>query len=174
VSIGVFLSTSALALSYFFHLLATVFWIGGLALLVILVWPESRRVLQNTPGLYQLLTRVRRRFLPLSNLSLAVLVVSGLLQMTGDPNYEGVLQFTNDWSRVILLKHIAIAGMFICGLALQLWVAPALERVTLLAERGKENPSEWERLHRVEVRLTWANLALGVLVLAFTAWATAL
>jgi uncharacterized membrane protein len=168
------LTTPVLALSYFFHLLATVFWIGGLVVLVVLVWPESRRALQGNPALYTLLTRVRRRFLPLSNLSLAVLVVSGLVQMTGDPNYEGVLQFANEWSRVILLKHIAIAGMFICGLALQLWVAPALERVALLAERGKDKPDEWERLHRAEVRLTWANLALGVLVLAFTAWATAL
>lgn len=168
------MSTPVLALSYFFHLLATVFWIGGLVVLVMLVWPASRQVLQNTPGLYQLFTQIRRRFLPLSNLSLAVLVVSGLLQMTGDPNYEGVLQFTNEWSRVILLKHIAIAGMFICGLALQLWVAPALERVSLMAERDKHNPAEWERLHRAEVRLTWANLGLGVLVLAFTAWATAI
>ena len=168
------MSTSVLAFSYFFHLLATVFWIGGLVVLVVLVWPESRRVLEGNPALHQFLTRVRRRFLPLSNLSLAVLVVSGLLQMTGDPNYEGVLQFTNEWSRVILLKHIAIAGMFICGLALQLWVAPALERVALLAERGKDDPTEWARLHRAEVRLTWANLGLGVLVLAFTAWATAL
>lgn len=165
---------SSLAISYFFHLLATVIWIGGLAILVILVWPETRRVLEGNPALYQLLTRVRRRFLPLSNLSLAVLVVTGLIQMSGDPNYEGVLQFTNDWSRVILLKHIAIAGMFICGLALQLWVAPALERTALLAERGKDNPAEWARLHRAEVRLTWLNLALGVLVLAFTAWATAI
>ncbi len=165
---------STLALSYFFHLVATVFWIGGLALLVILVWPETRRALEGSPALYQLLTRMRRRFLPLSNLSLAVLIVTGLIQMTGDPNYEGVLQFANEWSRVILLKHIAIAGMVICGLVLQLWVAPALERAALLAEHGKDNPAEWSRLHRAEVRLTWINLGLGVLVLAFTAWATAL
>jgi hypothetical protein len=94
--------------------------------------------------------------------------------MTADPNYEGVMQFTNDWSRAILLKHLAIGGMVVCGVALQFWVAPALERASLLAERGKGDPEAWARLHRYEVRLTGVNLALGVLVLAFTAWATAL
>ena len=103
-----------------------------------------------------------------------MLVVTGLFQMTADPNYEGVLQFTNEWSRAILLKHIAIAGMVICEVALQFWVVPALERATLLLERSKGDAAEWERLHKLEVRLTWVNLILGVLVLGFTAWATAI
>lgn len=168
------MSQSILVISLFFHLAATVVWIGGLAILTVLVWPESRRILADNPGVYSLLTRLRKRFLPLSNLSLAVLVVTGLFQMTADPNYEGMLQFTNEWSQAILLKHIAIAGMVICGVAMQFWVVPALERATLLLERSKGDAAEWARLHRLEVRLTWVNLILGVLVLGFTAWATAL
>jgi uncharacterized membrane protein len=168
------LSPLILAISLFFHLIATVVWIGGLVILTILVWPETRRILAQNPGVYQLLTRLRQRFMPLTHFSLVVLVVTGLLQMTADPNYEGVMQFTNDWSRAILLKHLAIGGMVVCGVALQFWVAPALERASLLAERGKGDPEAWARLHRYEVRLTGVNLALGVLVLAFTAWATAL
>ena len=168
------MSTSILALNYFFHLIATVVWIGGLVIITILVWPEARRVVSENAGLYALLTRVRKRFLPLSNFSLVVLMVTGMLQMSGDPNYDGMLQFTNEWSRVILLKHVAVGGMVICGLLLQFGVVPALERASLLAERGKGTPEEWERLHRREVRLTWVNLVLGISVLAFTAWATAL
>jgi uncharacterized membrane protein len=118
--------------------------------------------------------RLRARFLPLTHFSLVVLVVTGLVQMTADPNYGGVLQFANTWTRVILLKHVAVAGMLICGLALQFAVMPGLERARLLAERGKDDPALSERLRRSERRLTWINLALGVLVLAFTAWATAL
>ncbi len=168
------MSPSILAVSYFFHLIATIVWIGGLVSLVLLVLPETRRVLGTNPAFYTLLTRIRRRFFPLSNLSLAVLVVTGLIQMSGDPHYEGVLQFTNDWTRAILLKHIAVAGMFVCGMALQYGVAPALERATLLAEHQKGDPAELERLRRREARLTWINVLLGVLVLGFTAWATAL
>jgi uncharacterized membrane protein len=168
------LSPSILAISYFFHLLATIVWIGGLVLLVVLVLPEARRVLGTDTAFYALLTRLRRRFMPMTNLSLAVLVVTGLVQMSGDPHYDGVLQFTNEWSRVILFKHVAVAGMFVCGLALQYGVAPALERSTLLVEHHKGDPAELDRLQRREARLTWINVALGVLVLGFTAWATAL
>lgn len=167
-------SQTIMAISYFFHLIATVVWIGGLVALTVLVWPEARRVLASNPALESLRDRLHRRFMPLANFSLVVLIVTGLIQMTGDPNYDGVLQFTNEWSRVMLLKHIAILGMFGCGLALQFVVAPALQRVQLLAERGKDDPAEASRLRRREARLTWINLALGILVLAFTAWATAL
>jgi hypothetical protein len=75
---------------------------------------------------------------------------------------------------VILLKHVAIAGMVVCGLLLQYSVTPALERASLLLERGKGDPVEWARLRQREVRLTWVNVGLALLVLAFTAWATAL
>ncbi len=168
------MSQPILAVSYFFHLLATIVWIGGLVTLVILVLPEARRVLGQNPALYTFLSRVRRRFFPLTNLSLAVLVVTGLIQMSGDPHYNGVLQFTNVWTRVILVKHIAVIGMVICGVALQWGVAPALERATLLAEHHKGDLAELERLRQREARLTWVNVGLGVLVLGFTAWATAL
>lgn len=168
------MSPSLLAVSYFFHLVATVVWIGGLVILVLLVWPEARRILSEQPALYGLLSRLRKRFYPLSNFSLVVLLATGMIQMPADEHYDGLLQFDNEWSRVILLKHLAFAGMVICGLVLQYGVAPALERASLLAERGKGDPAEWGRLRQREIRLTWINVVLGVLVLAFTAWATAL
>jgi uncharacterized membrane protein len=167
-------SLTILAIAYFFHLIATVVWVGGIVIMAMLVWPEARRTLENNAALEPLLAGLRRRFMPMANFSLVILTVTGLVQMTGDPNYDGVLQFENEWSRVILLKHIAIAGMFACGLILQFSTIPALERASLLAERGKGDPTTWTRLRRTEVRLTWINVALSILVLAFTAWATAL
>jgi uncharacterized membrane protein len=168
------LSPSVLAISYFFHLVATVVWIGGLVTLTVFVWPETRRALANNPALYSFLTRLRKRFFPLTNFSLVVLILTGFIQMSGDSHYDGVLQFTNDWSRVLLLKHIAIIGMVISGLVLQFGVTPALERASLLVERGKGDLVEWERLRRREIRLTWLNVILGLAVLGCTAWITAL
>lgn len=168
------MSPSLLALSYFLHLVATVFWIGGLVILTVLVIPEARRTLAENPALLTLMTRLRKRFVPLSNLSLAVLVATGMFQTSGDPNYEGLLQFNNEWSVAILLKHVAVLGMVLIGLLLQFGTIPALERASFLLERGKGDPAEHERLRRQEVRLTWVNLLLGIAVLGFTAWATAL
>ena len=166
--------STILAISLFFHLTATVIWVGGLLLTVLLIWPEVRRALKQSPELYRLLHRLRLRFTPWGNLSLAVLIVTGLVQMSLNPNYDGLMQFNNPWSRVILLKHIALLGMIASGAVLQLWVFPALERASLLIERGQGTADEYERLRRQEVRLTWLNAGLGVAVLAFSAWAGAL
>ncbi len=162
------------AISLFFHISATVVWIGGLVITVLLVWPEVNRALAESPNLYRLLLRLRKRFQPLSNISLAVLVVTGLFQMTADPNYNGAFNFDNTWSKIILLKHIIIGAMAVSGLILQNVISPALERTTLLREKGKGDDAEWEKLRRREVRLTWLNALLGVLVLALSTWATSL
>jgi uncharacterized membrane protein len=163
-----------LAVSYFFHLLATVVWVGGLASLLVLVLPAARRTLAENREASAFYSRLRRAFFPLVNLSLVVLLFTGIAQMAADEHYTGMLQFTNDWSVAMLLKHIAFAGMTVCGVLMQFVLAPALERAVLLADRGKGDPALAARLRARENRLAWATLLLGVLVLAFTAWATAL
>lgn len=168
------MQTSTLALSLFVHLIATVVWIGGLLVTVLLVWPEMNRVLEQQPALYRLLTRLRQRFFPVSHLSLVALIVTGLFQMTASPFYDGFMTFDNAWSQIMLAKHILIVLMVIVGLLLQYGVAPALERVSLLREKEKGDPQEQQQLRRREVILTWMNVALGVLVLALSAWLTAL
>ncbi len=163
-----------LAVSFFAHLVATVVWIGGLVTLTVFVWPETKRVLADNPALFDFLTRLRKRFVPLTNLSLVVLIFTGFVQMSGNKFYDGMLKLDNDWSRLLLFKHIAIAGMVVCGLVLQYSVTPALERASMLRERGKGDAAEWDQLRRREVQLTWLNMALGLAVLGFTAWMTAL
>lgn len=164
------MSQAVLAISLFFHILATVVWIGGILLITFLVVPQVNIVLGDQPALHQILLRVRRRFAQVSNLALVALIVTGLLQMTADPNYDGLLRLDNQWSRVLLLKHLLIAAMAILGLALQLSLAPALERVSLLLQQGKEGDSEWRRLRRNERRLTLIIALLAMLILATSAW----
>ena len=168
------MSEAALALSLFFHIGATVIWIGGILLVTFLVVPELNRALADQPALYQLLRRLHKRFGPLGNLALAVLIVTGLLQMSADPNYEGLLQFNNRWSQALLIKHILLIIMALAGLVLQLILAPALERTSLLLEHGKGDAGEWRRLQGRERRLTRFIAALAVLILAVSAWLTAI
>jgi len=165
-----------LALSFFLHLVATVVWIGGLTLLTVLVWPEARALLSRSDqsgALLDFLERLRKRFNPLANLSLIVLIVTGLFQMDKNPHYDGLMQLTNDWTRAILLKHIAVLGMMVIGAVMQWVIIPALERATLLVRRGKDAP-DLERLRRRERQLTALNFVLGMIVLLFTAVATSI
>ena len=168
------MSEAALALSLFLHIGATVIWIGGILLLTFLVVPELNRALADQPALYQLLRRLRNRFTPLGNLALAVLIVTGVLQMSTDPNYEGLLSFNNRWSQVLLIKHMLLIIMAAAGLALQIAVAPALERTSLLLERGRGDAGEWQRLRGRERRLTRLIATLALLILAASAWLTAI
>jgi uncharacterized membrane protein len=166
------MSSEYLALSLFVHLTATALWVGGLFITMILVWPSLRRSLEESPALYRLLSRLRQRFYPISNLCLAALIVTGLFQMTANENYNGFLNFDNTWSQIMLAKHIVIAIMALAGLLLQYGVAPALERESLLLEKGKGSKSTTEsyaQSRQREVWLTMLNALLGLVVLAMSA-----
>ena len=54
------MSPSLLALSYFFHLIATVVWIGGLVIMSVLVWPEAQRALADTEAVRELFAKAGR------------------------------------------------------------------------------------------------------------------
>ena len=168
------MSEAALAISLFFHIAATVIWIGGILLITFMVVPELNRVLAEQPALFQLLRRLRERFTVLGNLALAILVVTGVLQMSTDPNYEGLLSFSNRWSQVLLLKHILIIALAALGLMLQFGLAPALERTSLLLERGAGDADAWQTLRARERRLTLLIALLAVAILAASAWLTAI
>ncbi len=160
--------TPALIASYWLHLLATVIWLGGLAMLVLAAWQLRDASSQAT------LDALERRFHPWGNVSLAVLIVTGLIQMGGDSHYEGLLIVRNPWSVGLLAKHVVIGGMVAVSVALQWGIYPALERARLLAERSPMEGATAEAALRRRLRwLMMLNLGLGVLVLALTAAITA-
>ncbi len=162
-----------LAASFFLHLVATVVWIGGLVTMALVVWPALRRALSDDAAFAGAVEAIDVRFRPLSNLSLAVLVLTGLVQMNANVNYRGLLNFDNLWAQAIALKHISIVGMIVVGAAMHFAVRPALRRQAMLAGAGVLNEAEAAALRRRMNRLGRVNLALGILVLIFTAVARA-
>ncbi len=164
------MSEAARTLSLFLHIGASVVWFGGLLMLTLLVAPELRRALEGQAALAGLQRRLRRRFVLWGNLALAILLVTGLLQMTDDPNYEGLLQFGSRWSQALFIKHLLIIALALAGAALQLGVLPALERASLLQERDAGDATELARLQARERRLTWLMLALAALILGLSVW----
>jgi uncharacterized membrane protein len=165
------LNHSLLVGSFFLHLAATVVWIGGMALLVLVIYPLQSRT--DNEDSARLLDSIEVRFRPLANLSLLVLLMTGVVQTGNDEFYGGFLSFKNDWSRAMLGKHIAFAGMVLIVGFLQFGLAPSLERAKLLAIRD-DNQGDLNRLRSRQRRLSQINFALGIIVLVFTAIATAL
>ena len=151
-----------LALAYWLHMAATVVWIGGLTFQTIILAPT----LDGSPDL---LERLRRRFDPLAWLSLAVLVGTGLIQMSASPNYTGLLSIRNGWSAAILAKHLVIGLMLVLASIQTWWIQPRLARLVLIAARASPEPAEVAVLRRRQVRLLRLQTVLSVVVLALTA-----
>lgn len=147
---------------------ATVAWIGGLFFQALVLNP----VLAGSahPELWEdMLRGMRRRFEPIAWLSLSALVVTGLIQMEANPQYQGFLAISNRWALAILAKHVVI-GLMVAAAAYQTWILqPRLERDLLIRAKGLTPSGTHDTtLHRQE-RLTQANLALSLIVLALTA-----
>lgn len=150
-------------------MLATVLWIGALAVLSLLIIPIGRKNLQ--PEVFSsFLEAILRRLDPLAWLCLSILIVTGLFQMTGNPNYTGFLEISNRWAMAILIKHLVFLGMVGASAYMTWWVLPALKRQAILRARG---PNFGEKIgtRLGETTLVRLNFALGLVVLALTALA---
>lgn len=159
-----------LALSYWIHLLSTVIWLGGLALMGLVAWPALRK---GTLEANQWLS-LQRRFSPWVNGSLVLLLVTGFVQMTNDPNYNGFLQVDSVWAWAILIKHIAVVAMILIAALAQVRIYPAMDRAALLAQQRPQLAAEQAAaLTRQEIRLLRLNMVCAAAVLFFTAVATA-
>lgn len=151
--------------AYWLHMAATVVWIGGLFFQSAILHPALDGSSSREDAL-RLLRRVRRRFQPLSWLSLAALVGTGLMQMSANPNYQGLLGLGNRWAAAIFVKHVVIMLM-VGAAALQTWVLhPRLERSLMTREQTDGYDEDAARL---DGRLTTLNLTLALVVLALTA-----
>jgi uncharacterized membrane protein len=160
-----------LALSYWIHLLATIIWLGGIALITLLAWPALQR---GTLAANQWWS-MQRKFVPWANASMILLLVTGFYQMTTDGNYTGFLSIDSTWAVVILLKHIAFLAMVVIAVYMQAILYPALSRMALLAKQRPQTAADKSAQFQTrEIRLLQLNLICAVVVLLFTALATAL
>jgi uncharacterized membrane protein len=159
----------ALSIAYWLHMLATVLWIGGLAAFSLIMLPAARKAL-NPQAYADLLAALQKRLDPLGWFSVMVLLASGMLQMSSNPNYDGFLAIRGLWASSILVKHLLFGLMVLVSGYLTWGLLPALRRVALRRASGKETP-ELESLQKREIFLLRLNLLLGGCVLLLTALA---
>ncbi len=164
---------SIISASFFFHLIATVAWIGGLVTLAVIVQPVLSHTITDVKERARLTEAVQKRFQPIANLSLIVLILTGMVQTFTHRFYKGFLQFDHAWAQAILFKHLAIVGMIILAGIITFSIQPALRRNALLVANDVADETQNARLQQQQARLTQINLVLSLLVLLFTAIASA-
>jgi len=115
------------------------------------------------------LNGVQRRLNPLGWFSIIVLLASGMLQMSANPNYEGFLAIRGLWGGAILVKHI-LFGIMVAINGYYTWgTMPKMQRAALLQARGKDDNGEIHSLQRQSTLFMQINIILGIIVLLLTA-----
>ncbi len=162
-----------LTFSYLLHLIATVVWIGGLVVITVVIQPIAASSLNDAEVLTRLFETIHKRFQPLANLSLIVLILTGMVQLVANKYYKGFLAIDNTWSQAILLKHIAVGLMIVFALIMQFSIEPAVRRNAFLAANNLSDKAASAQLRAKQKRLNQLNLIFSILVLIFTAIARA-
>lgn len=157
----------ALALTYWLHMLATVVWLGSLAALALLVLPAATRVL-DPDAQVALINAVQPRLETLSWGSMALLVATGMFQMSGDANFTGLISTQNPWSAAMLTKHLLVIAMGLFSGWMSWGLLPEIRRAVIRYKKSGD-PSEVLALRRREARLMRVSLGMALLILAVTA-----
>lgn len=152
-------------------MLATVVWLGSLSALSVIFLPAARQALDPTT-FANLLETIQKRLDPLGWFSVVVLVASGMLQMSANPNYGGLLAVSGPWAAAILVKHVIFLLMVAISAYITWGLLPALRRAAFKLALGGDTDS-LDVLQKREALLIRINLTLGVIVLALTAIARA-
>jgi uncharacterized membrane protein len=152
-----------LALSHFIHVMGTVVWIGGILMTLFVILPSSKTALESPLIVGKLMKEIAKRFTPLANISITLIIVTGVIIFYYDKNYTSFLDLENRWNIVIALKHVFIATMIIIHFYRGLILNPKIERSS-----SQPNEKQTSRLRKISLDLVKANFAFGIIVLLLT------
>ncbi len=158
------MSLWVLALCHFIHVMGTVVWIGGILMTLLVILPSSKAALESAPMVGKLMKEVAKRFTPLANISILMLIATGIIIFYYDKNFTSFLDMENRWNVLIALKHFLVAIMIVIHFYRGLILSQKIEKST--SNPNEEQPA---RLKKLSLDLVKVNFALGGIVLLLTA-----
>lgn len=149
------------ALISFFHNLFTAIWMGGLIVTILAFLPAVKETLGAGPQVKKVMMAFQRRQSVWVYVSMAGLILTGLLMTNRSPEFESLFAFGNPYSVALSIKHILVVVM----IGISLYRTLALGN----AQSGT-NPKK----ERLSVQLLLMNAALAVVVLLISGFTSAL
>lgn len=159
------------SLSHFLHLLSTVVWIGGIAMILLVILPGAKAALESAPMVSRLMKEITKRFTPMANISILVLIATGIVIAYYEENFSGFTDFNSPWNVIMFLKHFLVALMIIVHFYRGLILNPKIGRLSSQMNESQVTPSlssQVERLQKFSLDLVKTNLVLGMIVLLLT------
>jgi uncharacterized membrane protein len=143
---------------YWLHLGAATFWVGGIAFILLIALPSSKKALGSDAG--RIMGEIAGRFGPLANWCILMLIATGVA-MTGLSSwYGGVIPPNDSWSLVLLAKLVLVSVM----VAIHFFRGLVLSRMITQADADSRKPA----LQKLSLNLVKVNLALGAVILLFS------
>lgn len=143
----------------FLHDLFTAVWVGGLIAQGLVFLPSVRATLGPGPQSKKLLAAIGRRQGLLVYVSIAGLIVTGLLEARASGAFLGLFSTGNAYSATLTAKHVLVLLM----------IGLALYRNLVLARQGGVPGRE-----RLSAGLLFASIGLGMAVLLLSGVTAAL
>lgn len=140
--------------SYWLHSIATVVWIGGITIILFIVMPSAKQVLGVEAG--KLMGEISKRFNPIANYSITLLIVTGAVLTAFNKQYSGICNFDNNWLLGLIVKHVFVIGMVIVHFYRGLILTPKI---------AKTEADEKASLQKLSLNLVKTNFCLGLIVL---------
>lgn len=137
---------------YWIHLIAAVVWVGGIIFILFIATPSARQVLGAEAG--RLMSDISKRFTPLANYSIMLLVVTGVVLAELRKQFPGGGVFENHGS--MALKLVLVFSMVSVHFYRGLILAPRITRTVAETDKGV--------LRKLSVNLVRLNFILGLLV----------
>jgi len=144
--------------NYWVHLLAAVFWIGGIMFILFIALPVSTSKAQS--GGKEVMGEIAKRFGPLANLCIYILIGTGVV-MAWSIRSMHVGDTASTWNWVLVSKMFPVSIMFTIHFFRGLVLSRMIDRTEPGA--GKAH------LQKLSLNLVKVNLSLGVLVLLLSA-----
>jgi len=148
-----------LATASWLHLIATVIWIGGIAFILFIAMPSARQVMGTDAG--KLMGVVSKRFTPVANYSIALLVLTGATMAVLNNRFTSSTILDNNWIIILAAKHILVLTMIVIHFYRGWILAPKIVRME--SKPGKV------ALQNLSINLVKANFGLGLMVLLLSA-----
>lgn len=148
------MADTAIVVSLWLHVLAAVIWIGGIATILMVVLPSGRKI--TADGIPALMGEVSKRFTPIANVSIGLLLLTGLVlvfaRQTPGPGAN------ETWPWTLGLKIPLAALMFLIHFYRNLFLVPKIGRTT--SETAK---ASFRKLSLTLVKINF-GIALAVLL----------
>lgn len=116
----------------FFHVMATIAWIGGMFFNFLVVLPTIKKVLDPATAGKFLGTMLKRVRIVVYS-SLVILFVTGIPMKIASEYYVGIINFDNTWEIVGFIKHVFVGLLALLAIINFELLSPKVARLALSA-----------------------------------------